>query len=124
MLTGGTLVPHTGPITGPHKLIHSTAQLKLKSYQDGTIDKYKCRLCGCGNESFGQIAETYSPTVGALVYAAVHQIAIIDQMHRCIVGTVQAYLWQEYPEEALPLYLTLPDNISDCCGLEPMFGVL
>jgi hypothetical protein len=86
--------------------------------QSGLVDKYKCRLCGCGNELYGQISETYSPTIGALAYAAVHQIAIIDRMAKCIVDVVQAYLYQDYPDDALPLYLTLPDNVSDVCGLQ------
>jgi hypothetical protein len=33
LLTGGTLVPvPAGPLLGPHKVIHSTTQLKLKTY--------------------------------------------------------------------------------------------
>jgi KUP system potassium uptake protein len=104
-------------ITGPHRVIHSTAQLKKKQHQDGSLNKYKCRLCGCGNELYGQIAETYSPTIGALAYAAVHQIAIIDRMEKCVVDVVQAYLHQDYPEDAEPLYLTLPDNVAHACDL-------
>lgn len=119
LISGGTLVAEDPRlISVGAKFIHSTAQLKLKRHQDSSIDKYKCRLCACGNELFGQILETYSPTVSALAYAAVHQIAIIDRMAKCIVDVVQAYLYQDYPTDATPLYLTLSDNISDCCGLE------
>jgi hypothetical protein len=118
LLRGGTLEATVGNPVGLFKLIHSTAQLKLKEHQDGSIDKYKARLCACGNELYGQVLETYSPTVGALAYSAVHQIAIIDRMERCIVDVVQAYLYQPYPQDALPLYLVLPDNVSDVCGLE------
>ena len=44
-------------------------------------DKHKARLCACGNGLKGQIAGIYSPTIGALTYSIVHQIAIIDRMH-------------------------------------------
>jgi hypothetical protein len=118
LIEGGTLEATTGDIVGAYKLLHSTAQLKLKQHQDGTLDKYKARLCACGNELYGQVLETYSPTVGALAYAVVHQIAIIDRMQRCIVDVVQAYLYQEYPQDSLALYLVLPDNVSDTCGLQ------
>jgi hypothetical protein len=117
LINGGTLVATATEIVGRFKLIHSTAQLKLKEHRDGTIDKSKARLCACGNELYGQVSETYSATVGALAYAAVHQLAIIDKMDRCIVDVVQAYLYQPYPEDAMPLYLVLPDNVSDVCGL-------
>jgi hypothetical protein len=38
-------------------------------------------------------------------------------MDRCIVDVVQGYLYQPHPEDAMPLYLVLPDNVSDVCGL-------
>ena len=63
LIDGGTLERVDRAVAGPHRIIHSTAQLKAKWRQDGTLDKLKCRLCGCGNELWGQIAETYSPTI-------------------------------------------------------------
>ena len=109
----------SGPGKRPYRIIHSTAQLKEKWRQDGTLDKLKCRLCGCGNELWGQIADTYSPTIAALTYACVHQIAIIDQMERCSVDVVQAYLNQPYPDDKLEIYITLPKNVAEVCGLDP-----
>jgi hypothetical protein len=50
LINGGTLEAVDKVITGAHRVIHSTAQLKAKWKQDGTLDKLKCRLCGCGNE--------------------------------------------------------------------------
>ena len=38
----------------------------------------------------GQIADIYSPTIGALTYSIVHQIAIIDRMRVRIIDTVGA----------------------------------
>jgi hypothetical protein len=101
------------------RIIHSTMQLKLKKLPTGVIDKYKARLCACGNELWSNTAETYSPTIGALAYATVHQLAIIDQMVTCTVDTVGAYLYADYPADALPLFLTLPSNVAIACGLDP-----
>ena len=39
-------------------------------------------------------------------------------MHRCSVDVVQAYLYQDYGEDKLPLYITLPDNVADICGIK------
>ena len=104
LLAGGTFVPtERSAIRGKHK--------------DGAVDKYKCRLCACSNELWGMIADTYSPTVGALAYATVHQISICDAMSSCIVDVVSAYLHQSYPPDALLLYLILPDNLAAACGL-------
>ena len=72
-------------------LVNSTMVLRKKP------DKYKARLCACGNELKGQIADIYSPTIGALTYSVVHQIAVIDRMHVRIIDTVGAYLYQTYP---------------------------
>ena len=60
-------------------LINSTMVLRKKP------DKYKARLCACGNELKGQISDIYSPTIGALTYSVVHQIAIINRMHVRII---------------------------------------
>jgi len=51
LLDGGTLIPTArDSIRGRYKILHSTAQLKKKLFQDGSIDKRKCRVCVCGNE--------------------------------------------------------------------------
>ena len=63
--------------------------------------------------------ETFSPTISHLAYATVHQIAIIDRMHKITVDTVGAYLHQVYPTDALPLYLVLSPNVAAAVGLEP-----
>jgi KUP system potassium uptake protein len=120
LISGGTLeeTPEDA-IVGPHRVIHSTLQLKHKRHQDLTTDKFKARLCACGNELWSNTAETYSPTIGALAYATVHQIAIIDRMSTCTVDTVGAYLYADYPTDAIPLFLTLPANVATVLGLDP-----
>jgi len=92
------------------KIMHSTMQLKLKLLQNGEIDKYKARLCACGNELWGNVAETYSPTIGALAYATVHQIAVIDQMSTCTVDTLWASI--------LPNIIELRSTYTACLTLE------
>ena len=73
-------------------------------------DKYKARLCACGNELKCQIAEIYSPTIGALTYSTVHQIAII-------VDTVGAYLYQTYPDTLPPIYIKMPAEVMQACNI-------
>jgi KUP system potassium uptake protein len=109
---------HLVPTTG-RKIIHSTMQLKIKLLQTNLIDKIKARLCACGNELWSASAETYSPTIGALAYATVHQLAVIDNMEMCTVDTVGAYLYQEYDDNLPPIYLVLPANVAEICQLDP-----
>ena len=118
LLSGGTL-EETGDdqIVGPHRVIHSTLQLKHKKHQDQTTDKFKARLCACGNELYGLVAETFSPTIGVLAYATVHQVAVIDNMYKQTVDTVGAYLHQKYPDDATPLYIVIDDKVAAACGL-------
>jgi len=119
LFKGGTLVPVSQEMITPEStIIHSTMQLKVKTLQTGELDKFKARLCACGNELYGNVAETYSPTISALAYATVHQIAIIDRMKMCTVDTVGAYLYQTYPDDADPLYLRLPPNVAQACGMD------
>jgi hypothetical protein len=84
-----------------------------------TVDKYKARLCARGDMLNGIILETYSPTISALARATAHQLAIIDNMHTCIVDTVGAYLYQDYPDDATPLYLKLEPHVAEALGLKP-----
>ena len=94
-------------------LINSTMVLRKKP------DKYKARLCACGNELKGQIAEIYSPTIGALTYSVVHQIAIIDRMHVRIIDTVGAYLYQTYPSSLPAIYIKMPFKVMEACKIPP-----
>ena len=69
------------------------------------LDKKKARLCGCGNELRGKIADLYSPTIGALTYSTVNQIAVIDRMKVRIIDTVGAYLIQNLLRQSMFLFL-------------------
>jgi hypothetical protein len=109
LLEGKTLVKVSKSEKKGHKVIHSTMQLKAKMHQNNILDK--ARLWACGDELFGLIQETFAPTMSALAYATVHQIAVIDKMHKCTVDVFGAYLTQPYPDEAEPLFLTLPAKV-------------
>ncbi len=112
-----TLVPEIIDTTKEYIIIHTTMQLKLKMLDATTIDKYKARCCGCGNELSEIIMDKYSPTISSLAHSIVHQLSIIDQMYTCTIDTVGAYLNQEYPEDAIPLYVTLPRLVAEVCDL-------
>jgi hypothetical protein len=92
-------------------VINSTVVLRKKP------TKYKARLCACGNELKGQIAETYSPTIGALTYATVHQIAVIDRMRVRVIDTIGAYLYQTYPDDKPPIFVRIPAKVMEACGI-------
>jgi hypothetical protein len=124
LFDGGTMVPWHGEMPPSYDLIHSTMALKYKLKQDGSLDKIKARLCACGNELRGSGVETYSPTIGALSYVVAHQISIIDRMHRCTVDVTGAYLYQDYPDDAKPIFLTIPENVATACGLDPTVKIL
>ena len=118
LLDGGTLVAERTSLSGGrYDLIHSTMQLQVKMNDDGSVNKYKARCCARGDELEGKISETYSPTISALTFALVHQLSVIDEMHTCTIDTVGAYLYEDYPEDATPLYLTLAPEVSEACDL-------
>jgi hypothetical protein len=120
IFSGGTLVPE---IIDPnwtkdqYLLIRSTMQLKMKLNDDGSILKYKARCCAMGNMLTGSISDTYSPTISGLTLATLLQLAVIDQMHMTTIDTIGAYLYQDYPKDATPLYVTLENEVSDIYGL-------
>ena len=93
-------------------IINSTMVLKKKP------DKYKARLCGCGNELDGKIADLFSPTVGALTYSVLHQIVVVDHMEVRILDTIGAYLYQTYPESSPPIYIRMPIKVMVALGIK------
>jgi hypothetical protein len=116
------LIPEEINYEKDYDCIHATIDLKVKYLDETTIDKYKARVCGCGNElvqSATYTNETYSPTVAHLTHSTMLQLAIYDQMHMCSIDTVGAFLYQEYPESLKPLYVILPKAVAEVCNLNP-----
>lgn len=101
------------------RVIRMIMQLKIKRNQDGSISKYKARGCADGSLLSNEYFESFSPTVASPALFLVLQTAIIDQMHMCTIDVVGAYLYQSYPDDALLLYITLPEEISNACNLNP-----
>jgi hypothetical protein len=53
LINGGTLEEtEYDELEAVRDVLHSTMQLKKKTLQDGGLDKYKARLCACGNELY------------------------------------------------------------------------
>ena len=100
------------------KRIRSTMRLKAKRKNDNsqTLDKFKARLCARGDMLTDIVTETYSPTINSLTLALVHQLAVIDQMHMFSIDTVGAYLYQDYPTTAVPLYMNIDPLVADAMG--------
>jgi hypothetical protein len=116
------LIPEEIDYEKDYDCIHATIDLKVKYLDETTIDKYKARVCRCGNElvqSATYTNETYSPTVAHLTHSTMLQLAIYDQMHMCSIDTVGAFLYQEYPESLKPLYVILPKAVAEVCNLNP-----
>ena len=88
-------------------IINSTMVLRKKP------GKYKARLCACGNELKGQIADIYSPAIGALTYSIAHQIAIIDRMHVRIIDTTRPILLLCRRS----MYIKMPVKVMEACKI-------
>ena len=114
-----TLVPEDIDESKAYKLIHTTMQLKIKMKTDTIVDKLKARLCACGNELDEVDNDTYSPTVSSITHAFMLQIAVHDRMHIQLIDTKAAYLCQEYPTDATPLYVMLPKRVAIALNLDP-----
>ena len=70
MMETGTLeATKMSDVLPASSIINSTMVLVQKP------EKKKARLCACGNELRGKIADLFSPTIGALTYSTVHQIS-------------------------------------------------
>jgi histone deacetylase 1/2 len=114
-----TFVPEVIDTSKDYLLINTTMQLKKKMKDANTLDKFKARCCGCGNELKGLVSETFSPTVSALAHSVLHQLAVMDGMEVSTMDTVAAYLNQHYPQDITPLYVTLPKLVAEVCNLDP-----
>ena len=117
--TTKSLCPEDIDESKPYRVIHATMQLKIKMKTAEIIDKLKARLCACGNELDEVDSETYSPTVSALTHSTLLQLAVHDRMHLQTIDTVAAYLCQDYPEDATPLYIILPKRVAQVLNLNP-----
>jgi hypothetical protein len=101
------------------QLIYFTMRLKVKRYADGQVDRLKARGCAMGN----MVAkmpdfDKYSPTVAAIVAAAILALAAYFCLYSCTVDTVSAYLMQQY-KESPALFIKFPHDAAIAAGLDP-----
>jgi hypothetical protein len=100
----------------------TTTQLKRKRDSvTNEISKYKARTCTRGDMLNGvyQSNETYSPTVSALTFSLILQLAIMMNMVRATVDTVGAFLYQSIPKDKVPIVVKLEKEVAEVCGLDP-----
>ena len=117
-----SIVPEEPDPNIPYDLIYATTVLKKKLHADGSPDKYKVRIPVCGNQLLSKMDynnPTYSPTVSMLTHTSMLQLAVHDRMSMATFDTVSAYLHQAYPDTLKPLYLKLPKQLAEACGLNP-----
>jgi Reverse transcriptase (RNA-dependent DNA polymerase) len=120
LIGNGTLIAASSDsIPADAQVIWLTTQLKKKYFPDGKVDKYKARGCGRGDQLRDYAEETYSPTIGALTYSTLQNVALIDRMETMLVDTVAAFLCQDYPFETSHLYVRLEPLVAEICGLDP-----
>jgi hypothetical protein len=120
LIGNGTLVAaDNDSIPADAQVIWLTTQLKKKYFPDGKVDKYKARGCGRGDQLKDYAQETYSPTIGALTYSTLQNVALIDGMETMLVDTVAAFLCQDYPYETSHLYVKFEPLVAEICGYDP-----
>mmetsp|Transcript_5126 Transcript_5126/g.7162 ORF Transcript_5126/g.7162 Transcript_5126/m.7162 type:complete len:656 (-) Transcript_5126:5864-7831(-) len=93
---------------------------------NGQPDKHKARGAGRGDtlareyKRLGIIPPpTFSPTVSALTFALVLQIAIILGLIIATTDITSAYLWTLYPRTAMTIITKLERKVAEICGLNP-----
>lgn len=117
-----TLVPETPDVSSDYDVIYGTIVLKKKMNNKHEVEKFKARLCGCGNQLVKKndyFNETYSPTVNALVHSLLLQMMVVDRMYAATYDTIAAYLHQEYPSHYKPLYIKLPRALAIALDRDP-----
>ena len=100
---------------------------KIKLKPDGTLDKFKGREAGRGDQWVRQrikkgkpLPKTFSPTVKPLItFAWIQQLAIVKKLFRSTSDVKLAYLNCIYPDDAdwIVVYLE-PWIIADALGIE------
>ena len=114
LITGNSLIPtRTEDLPTFYKKIFTTLQLKRKTKPDGSHDKYKARCCARGDMLKDSNVDTFSPTINNLTHNCIYSIAILDNMYTGTIDTTGAYLYQDYPNDATAIYVTIDDTISD-----------
>eukprot|EP01036_Dinobryon_divergens_P030971 gene30971-biopygen24828 len=107
-----------------HTFIHTVVKCKRKQNSDGSYDKHKARTAARGDEYLRKLLArgqpppaSFSPTINALTFQFVLQVATSKNLHRATQDIKYAYLNAPLPEDMEPIITKLDDNIADICGL-------
>ena len=113
-LQNGTwiLVPKK-TIPGKRRQVGSTWAYDLKRAEDGTIKRYKARLCaqGFSQEEGVDYFETYSNTIRYETLRMILAIAALYSLHLSSIDIKTAYL-NGYIEEGLDIFMTPPRGFT------------
>ena len=113
-LQNGTwiLVPKNS-IPGKRRQVGSTWAYDLKRAADGTIKRYKARLCaqGFSQEEGVDYFETYSNTIRYETLRMILAIAALYDLHLSSIDIKTAYL-NGYIEEGLDIFMTPPRGFT------------
>ena len=106
--------------------IGTTVKCKRKKKGDGTPDKHKARSAARGDvlvRIYKKLnitpPKTFSPTVGALTFSLILQLAVILGMKMATTDITSAYLQVQYPSDHVMLVTKLERNIAELCNLDP-----
>ena len=97
---------------------------KRKQNSDRSYDKHKARTAARGDEYLRKLLArgepppaSFSPTINALTFQFVLQVATSKNLHRATQDIKYAYLNAPLPDDMEPIITKLDDNIADICGL-------
>lgn len=103
-----------------------TMKCKRKKRGSGQLDKYKARGAARGDQLAAQYKllgiqppETYSPTITALTFALMMQIAVNKKLIMKTADITAAYLQVVYPEDKDPLLVKFEAHIAVVCNMDP-----
>jgi len=110
---------------GDYEKIGLTMKTKMKLKPDGTLDKFKGRGAGRGDQWVRQrikkgkpLPKTFSPTVKPLTFAWIQQLAIVKKLYRSTSDVKLAYLNCIYPDDIDWIVVYLEPWIADALGIE------
>lgn len=83
-----------------------------------TLDKYKARICACGNQLVGK-SDYNNSTVSPLAHSSLLQLSIYDKMFTTTFDTIAASLYQDYRQLFKALYNCLPTRLAKSLGHNP-----
>ena len=126
--TTRTLVPITAEEAQASSAIQigTTLKCKRKKKGDGSADKHKARAAARGDQ-LARIykargikpPESFSPTVSAVTFALLLQVAVSKGLHMATTDITAAYLQVPYSKSDPVIITKLEENIAKICGLDP-----